>query len=234
MVALEQLGFGPCYHMRDMLGDIERQTILWERIADGEALWDEILGGAQSTADWPAARYWRELAEHYPEAKVLLTVRDGAGFVRSMRETVWAIYYGDSIMHHLSDARRQIDPLWRRWTDLMIRMTWGPEAPLRGEETHDDASFAGLMDAWDEEVKRTIPAERLLVWDVRDGWGPLCEFLEVDVPAEPLPRINDTDAFKDGIMGGAIAALTEWWAARPQASSGLHGGARAEVPPAEG
>ena len=79
------------------------------------------------------------------------------------------------------------------------------------------------MDRWNERVKRDVPADRLLVWEPRDGWEPLCEFLEVGVPDEPLPNVNDTAAFKEGILGGAIAVVNEWWDQRERPSGGLHG-----------
>src|SRR5215467_12103011 len=76
MVALEQLGFGPCYHMRDLLADLEQGLPLWEAVANGAPDWPAIFGAADSTVDWPSARYYRELMDYYPEAKVLLSVRD--------------------------------------------------------------------------------------------------------------------------------------------------------------
>jgi sulfotransferase family protein len=64
MVALEQLGLGPCYHMRDLLADLPAGLPVWEGVAAGDRDWDRIFGGAPSTCDWPSARYWRALAEH--------------------------------------------------------------------------------------------------------------------------------------------------------------------------
>ena len=66
------------------------------------------------------------------------------------------------------------------------------------------------MNAHNEEVKRTVPADRLLVWSVKEGWGPLCEFLELPVPDEPFPHINDRTEFLNRIIDGSLAALTEW------------------------
>src|SRR5271165_6468242 len=124
MFALEQLGVGPCYHMRDLLADLEKGLPLWERVAEGAPDWSAIFGEANSTVDWPSARYYEQLMDTYPEAKVLLSVRDSEDWVRSMRQTVWAIFHGNSVLHHLSDARACLDPLWRRYTDLMYQMTW--------------------------------------------------------------------------------------------------------------
>jgi sulfotransferase family protein len=225
MFALERLGFGPCYHMRDLLADLESGLPLWEEAAGGTPRWERIFGDSSSTVDWPSARYYRELMEHYPDAKVLLSVRDAEDWVRSMRQTVWGVFHGDSVLHHLSDTRARLDPLWRRYTSLMRQMTWEEPTGVLAGETTTDAGLAGVMERWNQAVSDTVPAERLLVWYPRDGWQPLCDFLEVEVPAEPLPLLNDSKSFREGIIGGALDVVNEWWAARERPTSGLHGAA---------
>ena len=223
MIVLEQLGFAPCYHMRNVLGDLEGELPGWEAVMAGNPDWDAIFGDAQSIVDWPGARYYRELMDHYPEAKILLSVREAEGWVRSMRETVWGIFWANSLMRHMSDARTTVDPLWDRYIKLMSRMNWDDEVGSMAGNHADDAEFAKIMQRWNDTVQADVPAERLLVWDPRDGWEPLCEFLEVDVPADPLPRVNDTAAFKEGIIGGALAAVNEFWDQRERPAHGLHG-----------
>lgn len=225
MVALEQLGFGPCYHMRDLLMDLDGQLPHWQAVADGRQDWEEIFGEARSTLDWPSARYWRELAEHYPEAKVVLSVRDPKRWIASMRETVWAMYFGDSVTHHLCEARAQVDPAWNGFLGLMRRITWNPGTGVFGDDPESDEGLEAGMQAWHESVKQGLPEERLLVWDPADGWDPLCRFLEVPVPSEPLPRVNDTTSFKEGMIGGALEVLNTWWDARERPETGLHGAA---------
>src|SRR5947209_4055264 len=90
MVVLEQLGFAPCYHMRDVLADLENQLPYWEAAQAGNPDWEGVFGDAQSTVDWPSGRFYADLIEHYPDAKVRLSVRDGEPWVRSMRERGWA------------------------------------------------------------------------------------------------------------------------------------------------
>jgi len=221
--AFEILGFGHCYHMRDVLMDADRQLDLWDAVDRGRPDWEEIFQGAESTCDWPGARYYKELLEYYPEAKVVLTIRTPESWVQSMRETVWAIYFGDSVMHHLCEARRLLDPTWAKFMDLMVRIFWADDICGPAEATFDDASFGRLMERWNERVKRDVPADRLLVWHPADGWEPICRFLEVPVPDEPVPNTNDTAAFKEGIAGGAIAVVNQWWDARERPTQGLHG-----------
>jgi hypothetical protein len=223
MFALEQLGLSPCYHMRDLLSDLEHGLPLWERAAAGDADWERIFGDARSTVDWPSARYYRELVEHYPDAKVLLSVRSAEGWVNSMRETVWGMYHGDSVIHHLCEARALLDPLWGRFMALMRQMTYEPGTGALAGETFSDEGLAAAMERWNEQVKATVPAERLLVWDPAEGWEPLCAFLELEEPAEPLPRLNDTASFREGIIGGALDVVNEWWQSRERPSEGLHG-----------
>ena len=224
LAALEQLGFAPCYHMRDLLADLDTGLPLWESVADGAPDWEAIFGDAASTVDWPSARYYGELMDHYPQAKVLLSERDGEAWARSMQETVWGIFHGDSVMHHVSDARAVLDPRWRAYTTLMARMTWDEGGALAGD-TSTKAGLIEVMNRWNDGVRATVPAERLLVWDPDEGWEPLCSFLEVEVPDEPLPHLNTTASFKEGIIGDALAVVNDWWAQRERPSSGLHGAA---------
>jgi Sulfotransferase domain len=225
MFALERLGFSPCYHMRDVLADLEGQLPLWEAAADGAADWERTFGDALSTVDWPSARYYRELMEHYPEALVVLSVRPAADWVESMKRTVWAIYFGDSPMQYLNGARASVDELWRRYLALMRRITWEPGGALAGGDIESDSGLAAAMERWNEQVRRDVPPERLLVWDPAEGWDPLCAFLGVEVPDEPLPRLNDSAAFSEGIVGGALDVLNAWWDARERPTEGLHGAA---------
>lgn len=224
LAALEQLGFAPCYHMRDLLSDLPKGLPLWERVAAGEPDWEQIFGDARSTVDWPSARYYRELMDHYPQAKVLLSVRSGESWAASMRETVWGIFHGDSVIHHVSEARAALDPLWRAYTSLMARITWLQGGALAGD-TSTEAGLIEVMNRWNHTVSETVPADRLLVWDPAEGWEPLCRFLEVPAPSDPLPRLNTTASFREGIIGDALAVVNEWWAKRERPATGLHGAA---------
>jgi hypothetical protein len=223
LFALEKLGFAPCYHMRDLLADLDSQLPLWERAGEGEPDWEAIFKDAQSTCDWPSARYYRELMEHFPEAKVLLSVRSAEGWVKSMRETIWPMFFGPSVMHHVNEARRAVDANWDRYLTLMYDMNWREGSGAFAEDHVSDAGLAASMERWNAEVIATVPADRLLVWDPAQGWGPLCEFLEVQAPEGPVPRLNDTAGFTEGILGGGLTVLNAWWDQRERPAGGLHG-----------
>ena len=216
-VALEQLGLGSCYHWVDVLADLDSQVPLWNRALDGEAVWEEVFAGLGATADWPGGYFYRELMDFYPDAKVLLSVREPESWERSFRSTIVDMCYGESLIRLLSSARREIDPRWRTYLELVHRMFWGEQGTFAAG--HSPAELIEQAKAHDEAVKRTVPPERLLVWKVTDGWEPLCEFLEVDVPAVPLPHVNDRDTFLERVTYGALDALQAWRESRPPAAA---------------
>lgn len=217
-LALEQLGLGPCYHWVNVIADLD-QVELWERALDGEAPWDEVFAGCGSTVDWPGGYFYRELMDVYPEAKVLLSVREPEAWERSFRETIWTMSHGRSLMPLLSHARAEVDPRWRRYLALVDRMFWGPQGTFADGHA-EPARMIEQMVRHNEQVIGAVPAERLLVWEVGEGWEPLCEFLEVDVPDEPLPHANDRGTFSERVIGGALDALQAWREQAVQAPAG--------------
>jgi hypothetical protein len=209
-VALEQLGLGPCYHWVDLLADLD-QLGQWSRALDGDGHWGEIFKGSRSTVDWPGGYFYRELMDVYPDAKVLLSVRDPESWERSFRETIVTMSHGDSVMPLLSRARAEIDPRWREYLAFVDRMFWGPRGTF-AEGWAEPAMLIEQMIRHTEQVKQAVPPDRLLVWEVTDGWAPLCQFLGAPEPSGPLPHANDRATFLDRVMGGALDALQRWYA----------------------
>jgi len=207
-VALEMLGLAPCYHMVNVLGDLDEAQV-WRRALEGEGPWEEIFDGFQTTVDWPGSFFYRELVEFYPDAKVLLSVRDAEGWERSMRETIWGIFYGDMLIHDLSDARCRVDPKWRAYIEMMEEM-WRQSGLISDAADTDSESMRSAMERFNQQVRETVPSDRLLVWSVGDGWAPLCQFLEVPVPDTPFPHLNDSKEFAERIVDGSLLALQEW------------------------
>lgn len=206
-VALEMLGVGPCYHMVNVLTNLPLAQ-QWETAMDDEADWDAIFGEHESTVDWPGAFFYRELADAYPDAKVVLSTRDPEAWEKSMRTTIWDTIYGQSAAAHLSKARELVDPDWQNYIRLMGRM-WAAQGIFSGPELRP-GQLAEAIARYQEQVQRNIPEERLLVWSVGEGWEPLCSFLEVDVPDTPFPRLNDSTMYVDRIIDGALISLGEW------------------------
>jgi len=217
-ISLEMLGFGPCYHMVNVLSDLSLAP-QWAAAFDGKADWDAIFAGHQSSVDWPGSFFWRELIDYYPDAKVLLSVRSGDSWATSMKNTIWGVFYDDVLMRHLSDARANVDPGWHDYIELMKAM-WR-KSGLLGEmgSVFDPAVLAAGIERHNQEVKDTVPADRLLVWAPEDGWEPLCKFLEVPVPQAPLPRVNDSSMFAGRIIEGSLGVLNAWQAKQAEAAA---------------
>jgi hypothetical protein len=74
--ALEDLGFGPCHHMTEVIAH-PQQVPVWEAAMNGEPVeWEDVFHAYQSAVDWPSAAFYEPLMERYPDARVILTVRD--------------------------------------------------------------------------------------------------------------------------------------------------------------
>ena len=181
--ALETLGFGPCHHMKEVFVSAT-QHAAWSAAARGHAVdWDVVLDGYRSAVDWPTTNYWRELAERYPEAKVLVTQRPVDDWIRSMQATIVRLIPN---RHQLSSATvREV----LETADLLVT-----QQTFHGR-LDDRATLRQVYEQRLEDVRETVPAERVLFFDVRDGWSPLCEFLGVPIPGQPFPRSNDKDEF---------------------------------------
>lgn len=207
-MALEMLGLGPCYHMVNVLADLD-QAALWERALAGEPCWDEIFADFASTVDWPGGYFYRELAEAYPQAKVVLSVREPEAWERSVRQTVWAVRHGESLVRLLSSAQGLVSPQWQGFLDMIDQLLWCGRGTFADGHAEPGEMIAA-MERHNAEVELAVPAERLLVWNVAEGWGPLCAFLELPVPDVPFPHINDRKEFLNRVIDGSLRSLQEW------------------------
>ena len=154
--ALEALGFGPCYHMVDVLSDLG-QASLWERALDGDGPWEEIFDGFNATVDWPGGYFYRELADHYPDAKVVLSVRDAAAWERSMRQTVWSVRHGESLIRLLSSAQACVNPSWAGFLNMIDRLLWEGEGTF-AQNSDGPEQMIEAMHRHTATVQSVIPA----------------------------------------------------------------------------
>src|SRR5256885_11803289 len=159
-IALEMVGLGPCYHMVDVLADLE-QARYWERALAGEAPWKEVFDGYNSTVDWPGGYFYRELMDFYPDAKVLLSMSDPESWERSMRQTVWAVRHGESLLRLLSSAQAHVNPHWRGFLNMIDRLVW--DATLRSGD-HTPAQLVETVLRHKQRVQRDGPAQPVLGW----------------------------------------------------------------------
>jgi hypothetical protein len=179
--ALEKLGCGPCYHMMEVFPRPEH-VAMWHRLAFENSMdWDLLFRDFQATVDWPSARWWREIAAHYPNAKVLLSVRDPDAWYKSMFDTIY-----QPMKWPVPDS---VPELVRLQNEMARKAILEETFDNRFE---DKAHAIEVFTRHTQEVRDTIDPARLLVFDVKEGWAPLCRFLEVPIPDEPFPRLNDT------------------------------------------
>lgn len=209
--ALDILGFGECFHADRML---ERRDVraaqAWLDIAEGRpARWNEIFAGYRSIASFPAWALYREMLAEYPDARVILTVRDRDRWFADINAGDYAAF--------------KADPRWLFWVSPVKRVMRKLEDLLildrkYQHRLHDKQYALNVFEEHVQEVRSVVPADRLLIFDVKQGWGPLCDFLGAPVPEDrPFPRLNDIASVKArlrrrffffrGVEIAALAAL---------------------------
>ncbi|WP_259401072.1 sulfotransferase family protein [Microbispora sp. H13382] len=196
--ALERLGFGPCYHTFEVMLHPELAERWLPVRSGGPADWDVVFEGFRSCVDWPAGFFWRELAQSYPDAKVVLTVRDPRSWYASFRVLGSLSSRGPMREDAVPEAVRPVvaaltslRPLFERISRSVFAEEWRPG------HTPDEERAVEAYHRHVAEVRAALPAERLLVFDVREGWGPLCAFLGVTAPpGGPFPHLNDAASIR--------------------------------------
>ena len=205
-VALETLHVGRCYHMTEVL---KNPTYIqyWIDAASGKALWDTIFDGYSATVDNPGCNYWEELAAYYPEARVILTTRDANAWFDSTNETIHSVEFA-RFMKNSPFGEMIQKTMWDRMDGRM----------------HDRQYMVDFFERRSAEIMDTIDTQRLLVYRVSDGWGPLCDFLDVPVPDMTFPHINSRNETKE-LLATMMAASGERLSANAMAAAGrgLHG-----------
>lgn len=195
--ALEELGFSRCYHMVEVPAHMDHART-WDAAARGEPVdWDRLFDGYRATVDWPGCSFYRELLQKYPEAKVILTIRDPERWYDSARQTIY------TVQHAFPAWTGLIFPRMRVFRRMLDRVIW--DGTFRGR-FEDRASAIEVFNRHNEQVRGDVPADQLLVYEVGQGWEPLCAFLGVPVPeGKPFPHLNDAAEFRQRIERGARA-----------------------------
>jgi hypothetical protein len=214
--ALETLGYDRTHHMFEVMASSE-QMAMWHAIGTGKGErsdWETVYAGFPAAVDFPTAAYWRELSEAYPQAKVILTVRSPESWWKSARATIIAIGKAPPAW-----ARALIPPI-RRNVEMANGTIWRRVFDCR---QFDEDHAKRVFEEHNRAVVAELPPERLLVYEVREGWGPLCAFLGKPVPDAPFPHVNDTAEFERSIRNisfgfaafhaaAALAVLGGLWA----------------------
>lgn len=184
-IALEKLGLGPCYHMTEMVKN-PTHPALWAAAGRGEPVdWAALFGRYRATVDWPGCLYYRELMQAYPAAKVILTVRDADSWYDSVANTLYSLKTATDSQRAARGGAEPVIYSNRIWDDLF------------GGRFSDRQHTIDVYLRHNAEVARAVPPDRLLVYQVSEGWPPLCAFLGLAAPEQPFPRVNDTRAFRD-------------------------------------
>jgi len=187
-LAIDQLGFGPCHHMEEVLKNMDVQVPLWSETLKGNMDWGSIYKGFKSAVDWPTAGFFRELIKEYPTAKFILTERNPENWADSFGSTIYKLIEGkDKAPEKMHD--------WLNMANAVITKTGFPQGLDR------EGLINGFI-AHNRAVREVIPEEKLLVFQVKEGWEPLCKFLNVPVPDEPFPRTNNREEFWELVNGG--------------------------------
>ena len=182
--ALETLLGEPCHHMAEVFGRKEIDVPAFASAAKGDFPdWDELFDGYAAAVDWPASAFYPELAQHYPDAVVVLSRRDSF-------ETWWTST-SNTILKHF-DGKSDVYPGEDAW-EQMVRDVWG--RALGGTPSDDLSDIEASYQRYHERVRETVPAERLVEFETGAGWEPLCAALDLPIPDEPFPHLNSTAEF---------------------------------------
>ena len=203
--ALVRLGFGPCDHLLENIERPERFA-LWHdavlRKQAGQPIdWRPLLSGYRAIVDWPGTYFWRELVAAHPNAKVILTVRDPQRWYESSLATIFSVRArsGESVWTRLSlKLLGLVIPQLRGASQITDEVIW--QGTFAGRFTDRDYALR-VFNEHNQAVQAAIPPKQLLVFDVKQGWEPLCAFLGVPVPADvPFPHVNDAESFRQHVQ----------------------------------
>jgi len=184
-LALEQLLNGRCYHMLELFQNLHEHVPYWQAAAKGEAIdWDKIYGDYVAAVDEPTSLMWETLIDVYPEALVILSVRDPDSWWRSANATIMEV---KRMAPPPEEPDRQI------WHDMIMTL-YRRQYP---GGTDDGEAAKAAFSEHIRQVKATVPAERLLVWQASEGWQPICDALGLPVPDEPFPHSNTREEFQE-------------------------------------
>ncbi len=197
-LALEHLGFGKCYHMMELFQKPQGLKYFKKAERNESVNWDELFKGYSAAVDYPVARYYKQITQYYPEAKVIHSIRDPEEWYESASATIfWAS-----------------KPYSFRILKLAIHLPFSPEARKRipvlfynrrlsryefGNDLKNKKKVIERFNRHTEEVLSVIPKEQLLIFDPKTGWDPLCRFLNVPVPSRQFPKSNTRIDFLDNV-----------------------------------
>jgi len=194
--SLERLGYTKTYHMKELLVN-PKNLHYWLTLKDtGTTDWDGLYNGFAATVDFPGYPWYKEHMKRYPDAKVILTVRPFENWYSSIYSTIWQAGPQTAGQKIVMITKLILNPRLRSVIKC-VKLAKGTIFGKHFQGKFTDKAFAEkIFNKHIEDVKAHVPADKLLVYDVSDGWGPLCKFLNLPVPKEPLPHLNKKENFK--------------------------------------
>jgi hypothetical protein len=176
--ALDRLGFGPVLQMQELWAHPDLAE-LWNQHHEGTQVeWPSALRGWASTMDWPGCWQWQEFARLWPDAPVLLTVRDPDSWYQSVIRSI----------HAWCAPGEDVGP-----PAIAELLTYLWDTDFGGWDRALDKQHAiACYERHNAQVRAECPPERLIEFSVQDGWEPLCRALQVSVPAEEFPHLNQS------------------------------------------
>lgn len=192
-LALELLDYGKCYHMFELLKQRSDITY-WEQLENNEDVdYESLFEGYQSTVDYPSCCYIEQLIKVYPDAKVILTTRNFESWHSSALKTILTI--NPTIIQMVGIILKQ--PFSKKARDLRRIGDYINKIIDRRMLNINEARV--LYEEHNQRIKDLVPADNLLIYDVLEGWEPLCRFLNRDIPVVDFPHENRRSVFSSKI-----------------------------------
>ena len=192
--ALEELGYGKCYHLFELVKNPD-DLAEWEKLETGAAIdHEKLFDGYGSAVDFPAFFYYKDFLRYFPDAKVILTVREADKWYESASKTIFRPV--PKLLIFLARIFGVFSRRVKKLPDIFAYVQRVGHQKLFDGKISDPDHCKAVFHSWNEEVKRTVPPEKLLVFEVKQGWEPLCKFLNVPIPDKPFPHTNKGESFQ--------------------------------------
>lgn len=206
--ALNILGY-PTYHYSSIFKNVQDGD-MWKEAMDakfkgvgtfGKQQFDQLLGHVSATTDVPSVLFWQELMEYYPDAKIVLVERDIEKWFTSISGLLegilmpinrYVLQYTDPYYH------ARIGGTGLRWIEALFG-----SMDLQAAK----ANARGIYRRHYDRVRAAVPKERMLEFELGQGWEPLCKFLNKPVPVVPFPHRNEAQMTKAAINAFVAKAL---------------------------
>jgi hypothetical protein len=183
-------------------------TKLSSSLAEAKAFYQRTLidAGYVAGVDMPICACYEEIMQIYPECKVILSVREDEKAWWRSNANLWSDVDEEIFTPFAQRLPKFV--AFKELTAIIRRMTGMPA--VTKESFANSESWINYYKRWNQQVIDRVPRDRLLIWSVKDGWGPLCKFLNRPVPSQPFPHFNEGGKMASRMrVGVAIESILE-------------------------